>query len=110
MATSGGQPGNQSSAKGKRWRDALLRAMARSSGSVDAGLDKLAEQVVKEGVKGERWAIDHIADRVDGKAAQAIIGGEEDDAPIKHSHTVEFVNGPGSAASETIPTVGAAPL
>lgn len=80
----GGAPiGNQNGAKGRRWREAIQRALARSTGSVDGGLDKAAEQLVSLALGGDKWAIDHIADRLDGKPKQSIIGGEEDDPPLR---------------------------
>lgn len=41
--------------------------------------------------QGDVQAIKEIADRLDGKAVQAIVGGDEDDAPIRHALTVKFV-------------------
>ena len=80
----GGAPlGNQNAAKGKRWRDAIMRALSRANGSIEAGLDKAAERLVSLATEGDKWALDHLAERLDGKAAQAIIGGDEDDPPLK---------------------------
>lgn len=80
--------GNTNAAKGRKWREAIMRALARKSGSVEKGLDDAADKLVKlihEGtVEDCQWAIDHIADRLDGRPAQAIIGGDEDDPPLVH--------------------------
>lgn len=71
----GGQPGNQNAAKGRRWQDAINRALERRS-RVDqiAELDRLADafldEVEKEGITGYK----ELADRLDGKPAQAITG------------------------------------
>ena len=83
MATSGAQPGNQNAAKARKWRAAIQRALARKSGSVDSGLDTAADKLVTLMHEGDKWAIDHVADRLDGKVPQAIIGGDEDDAPVR---------------------------
>lgn len=83
MAAVGGQPGNQNAAKARRWRDAILRAISRSAGELDLGLDKAADKLVALAQRGDKWAIDHMADRIDGKVAQAIIGGQEDEPPIR---------------------------
>jgi hypothetical protein len=85
MAEIGAQPGNRNAAKARKWREAIERALARNSDgkSVAAGLDQAADKLTALAFEGDKWAIDHIADRVDGKVPQALIGGDDDDAPIK---------------------------
>jgi hypothetical protein len=69
----GGAPiGNQNAAKARRWREAIQRALARATGGVDEGLDKIADKLVKAAIDGDQWATDHIADRIDGKATQPV--------------------------------------
>lgn len=70
----GGAPiGNQNAVKARRWQQALFRALARASNKdIDAGLDQAADKVVSAAIGGDKWAIDHLADRTDGKAAQTI--------------------------------------
>jgi hypothetical protein len=80
---SGAQPGNQNAAKGKEFRQALKRVMARRSGNVSAGLEKIAEQLLAAADLNEQWALREIMDRIDGRPAQALIGGDEDDPAIK---------------------------
>ena len=81
--------GNQNARKAKIWEQAIKRALARYSGStVDAGLDKLADRLVKAAAEHEDDSaaaviMDKIGDRIDGKPAQAIIGGGDDDPPIR---------------------------
>lgn len=80
--------GNQNARKARRWRDALNRALARfatEDGKVKAGeaLDKIAETVVQQAIQGNKDAWQEIACRLDGKVAQAIIGGDEDDPPLR---------------------------
>jgi hypothetical protein len=86
VATSGGQPGNQNGRKGKIWEQALKRALARYSGStVDAGLDRLADQMVKAADSGDAFAwqiIEKIADRLDGKPSQGMELSGPDGGPI----------------------------
>jgi len=79
--------GNQNAAKAKRWQDALNKALARYStedGKIKAGeaLDKVAETVVGKALAGDKDAWQEIGNRLDGKPAQAIIGGNDDDPPI----------------------------
>ncbi|TXH55980.1 MAG: hypothetical protein E6Q97_07565 [Desulfurellales bacterium] len=45
------------------WKEALQRALARADGSLDA----LADSVVKQAQMGSPWAIEEIANRLDGK-------------------------------------------
>ena len=80
---SGAQPGNQNATKGKEFRQALKRVLARKYNTVSAGLEKIAEVLVNAAESQEAWAAKEIADRFDGKPAQAIIGGDEDDPPLK---------------------------
>jgi hypothetical protein len=65
--------GNKNAQKAKLYEQALKRALARATGqTVDAGLDRVAEQAVKAAFAGEKWAIEHVSDRLDGKAAQSV--------------------------------------
>lgn len=87
-----GQPGNKNAAKAKRWKAALERALAtEGGGTVDAGLDKIAIKRVHQAFAGDRDAIEDIANRLDGKPAQAIIGGDTDDAPVQVQARVVLV-------------------
>lgn len=75
MATSGAQPGNNNEVKGKRWYSAVDRALAKRSrrDGVEA-LDKLAEKLLTLCDEGDLGALRELADRLDGKAPQAITG------------------------------------
>ena len=86
--------GNQNAAKAKRWQNAITRALARvvEGAGVEAGLDRLADQLVQAAVRGEQWALIEIGNRLDGKPAQALtVAGDEDGGPIKHEAVVRFV-------------------
>jgi hypothetical protein len=76
---SGGQPGNDNATKGALYNSALKRALARSGGNVDGGLNKVCDNLVKAAIDGEQWAIKEIADRIDGRPAQTQIleGGDK---------------------------------
>ena len=81
----GGAPeGNQNAAKGRRWRNAIEKALERRS-KVDAqeALIELAEKLLAAADNGDAWALKELGDRYDGRPAQAIIGGDEDDPAIK---------------------------
>jgi hypothetical protein len=82
MASRGAPPGNKNAAKGRRWFEAIDKALKQYTDKkrkVEAGeaLDRIALLVVREALDGSFWAIAEIADRLDGKAAQSIdISGE----------------------------------
>lgn len=51
----------------------------------DQGRDKLravADALVEKAINGDVQAIKEVADRLDGKVPQGLIGGEGDDPPI----------------------------
>jgi hypothetical protein len=79
---SGAQPGNQNAAKGKEFRQALKRVLARRYNTVSAGLEKVAEVLLDAAEAKEAWAAKEIMDRFDGKPAQAIVGDDEYD-PVR---------------------------
>lgn len=61
-----------------------MRALARKSGSVEAGLDAAADKLAIMAIdQGDKWALEEIGNRLDGKPAQAIVGGDDDDNPIR---------------------------
>jgi hypothetical protein len=80
----GAPVGNQNAKKAKRWQDALNKALARfttEDGKVKAGeaLDKIAETVVTQALAGNKDAWQEVANRLDGKVPQAIIGDDDSD-------------------------------
>jgi len=68
--------------KDKPWADALRLAAFREDEEGKRRLLKIAEQCVLAAENGDMPAIKEIGDRLDGKPAQAIIGGDEDDPPV----------------------------
>ena len=94
--------GNQNARKAKIWTEAIKRALARFSAengdalpSVDKGLDRLADRMVRAAAHGDEAAFanitEKIGDRLEGKPAQAIVGGDGDDPPIKVQGVVTLV-------------------
>ena len=63
------EKGNKLGEKGKLFDGALRRAIAQDSG---ARLRKAAEQLLSKAAEGEAWAINQLADRLDGKAQQSV--------------------------------------
>jgi hypothetical protein len=75
MAERGGQPGNKNATKGKRWQEAIERALERRTGSridqlheIDACADALIDAVLDK----DMTAIKEFGDRIDGKVMQNI--------------------------------------
>jgi molecular chaperone GrpE (heat shock protein) len=68
----GAKVGNANRSNGVKFALALRNALADDAGSATDGLKKVAKQLVKAANNGEAWAIKEIADRFDGKPAQAV--------------------------------------
>lgn len=78
--------GNQNAVKAKRWEQAITRALAkRSKGDAIKALDKLAEQFLDEVEKAGINGFKELADRLDGKPAQAITGADGGPVQIEAS-------------------------
>lgn len=76
--------GNKTAAYGRRFRQAVVSALAHADDSELPGrasrtLQRIASELVKKALKGEDAAIREVADRLDGKATQSI------QAKIEHS-------------------------
>ena len=82
----GAPKGNTNAKRGHLWRDALERALARQvkdgDKTIEKGLDPIADKVVKAAVNGEKDAWQEIANRLDGKHAQAITLAGDEDKPV----------------------------
>lgn len=80
----GAPVGNHNAAKAKVWHAAIMRALdKRGCGDRVAALDELAGKLLDQVATGDLAALKEFGDRLDGKPAQAIIGGGEDDPAIK---------------------------
>jgi hypothetical protein len=89
---SSGNPGGRP--KEKAFADALrlaVNAEVENEGEKKKKLRVIAERLVAEAMAGESWAVQQVADRLDGKPAQAVIGGDEDDNPINLLHRIERI-------------------
>jgi hypothetical protein len=77
----GAPVGNNNGAKQKRLlTDALKRELTQRPDDVLA----IANKLIERAKEGDSWAMALIHDRVDGKAPQPLVGGDEEDgAPIR---------------------------
>jgi len=85
MAERGGQPGNSNATKGKPWRDAIDRALAkREKSRIDGkfALDELAEKLLTLCDGGDLAALKEMGNRIEGKAAQSVTVSGDEDAPL----------------------------
>jgi len=71
MAFEKGKSGNPGGRlKEKAFTDALRLAVSREDGEGVKKLHKIAEKLVACALDGESWAVQQVADRLDGKPAQ----------------------------------------
>jgi hypothetical protein len=71
----------------KPFRDALRMELA-AAGEDHKALRRIAQSLIANAMEGKLDSIREVADRVDGKVPQGIIGGEDDDPAIKVANTV----------------------
>ncbi len=90
-----GQSGNPAGggARPRLFLDALNRSIAQDDGKK---LRQAAEKLIALAVKGEAWAIQMLAERLDGKVAQAITG--EGGGPVQFEQIVRTVVDPAKGA------------
>ncbi len=84
VSNTGGRP--KGAWAGKPWRDALRIAVLLPIDEERKGktkLDACALALVRAGIAGDVPALKEIGDRLDGKVPQAVIGGGEDDNPVR---------------------------
>jgi len=96
MLNQGGAPaGNQNAAKAKIWTDAIKRALARRADDKGRDINRLADTLLDRCLEGDLSALKELGDRLEGKPAQAIIGGDSDAPAIAVKTVVELVRNPG---------------
>jgi hypothetical protein len=54
------------------WEHAIKRALARAEGTVDQGLDKVADKLVAAAIEGDPVARTEIGNRLDGKPSEHV--------------------------------------
>jgi hypothetical protein len=81
----GAPQGNQNAAKAKVWSAAILRALDRRKPADERiqAIDELADKLLDKCATGDLAALQELGNRLEGKPAQAIIGGDDDDPPVR---------------------------
>ncbi len=79
--------------------DAIRRAVLRQAekGKPTKRLELLADRLVEKGIEGDVSAIKEIADRLEGKAAQAVTVAGENGGPVLHRVEVVIIDPKGAA-------------
>lgn len=75
----------------KPFRDALRIAAKRKLDDRAQGktkLDKIATKLIATAMEGDVPAIKEVADRLDGKVPQGIVGGGDEDSPVHVVHEI----------------------
>ena len=79
--------GNKNNTKNKPFLDAMRRALAQNPQKIGNIVDK----VIAQAEAGEPWAVNVVADRLDGKAVQATSFEDADGNSIINAIEVRFV-------------------
>src|SRR5689334_6296823 len=77
-----GNPGGRPK-RNKIWQEAIIRAIKRREQDDPLALEKLADKLLRKMDEGDVPAFREFGDRMDGKVAQAIIGGEDDEPSVR---------------------------
>lgn len=83
------QPGNKLAVKSKPFRDAL-RVEIAAAGEDHKALRDVAAKLLDMAREGDMQAIKELADRVDGKVPQALVG-DDDEPAIKTYTKIELI-------------------
>ena len=76
--------GNRNAANAKVWKAAVMRALEQTGTDRKKAIDALAAALVEKGLTGDVSALKEIGDRVDGRPAQDLNVGGQEENPIVH--------------------------
>jgi len=87
------EPGNQESKKANHKKPRIItqKLIARLQDAEGKALDGIIAALIAKAAEGDVPAAKEIFDRVEGKVAQAVIGGDDDDPAINLIHRIERV-------------------
>lgn len=85
------EPGNQESKKANHKKPRIItqKLIARLNDAEGRSLEMILAALIAKAAEGDVPAIKEVFDRVEGKVAQAIIGGDEDDPAVAMIHRIE---------------------
>lgn len=82
------EEGNKAAAKGRRVEKLIERALLQEDDKrLREGVEKLLDAVSE----GERWALEFVTDRLDGKPRQAVDVGGQADNPLVTELVVKVI-------------------
>ncbi len=85
-------PGQSGNPAGTKTEKKFLAALTRALASDDSKrLREAAERLLDSAANGEPWAIEQLANRLDGRPAQAVAVSGDQDNPLQLSAVIEFV-------------------
>lgn len=85
-----GNPGGKPK-RAKIFTQSLLTALKRVDEENVEAIQRIADKLVTLAATGDVQAIKEVADRVEGKVPQGIVGGDDDDNPINLITRIERV-------------------
>lgn len=89
--------GNKNAAKGREFKEALRKALANGGKS---RLPAIANKLVELAEQGEQWAVQEVANRLDGKPSQEVAVTGEDGGPLRSELKVNWVIQPVKPVSD----------
>ena len=78
--------------KEKSFANMLNIAIAEATEGGGTKLRAVADALIDKAISGDVQAIKEVADRLDGKVPQGIVGGDEDDNPIVHEIVIRGIS------------------
>ena len=86
------EKGNQLAANARKWRSAIDQALeARSKADQMECLRSIAGKLIDAAENGDQWAIKELGDRIDGKPAQSLTVGSDEENPLKMVTEVKLI-------------------
>jgi hypothetical protein len=92
------ETGNQEAKKANHKKPRIItqKLIARLNDAEGAALDRMVSAIIARAQEGDVPAFREIMDRVEGKAPQPVVGGDEDDAPIRLETIIRKIVEPGT--------------
>ncbi len=87
--------GNKNAVRKKPWSDAIRRAICRhdmNKSEDEQFLNVLANQLIADCLSGDKQARDELVNRLDGKVAQALTVGGDEDNPIQVVKKIRLID------------------